>query len=58
MKPTTTPGNANGKVSSASSVRLSGNSRRASSKPAITDTTSVAAVTAAESSTVAPRLDM
>src|SRR5476649_2142318 len=56
MNPTTTPGNASGNVSSATSNRLAGNSRRARNKPAIVDNPSVAAVTASDNAIVASKL--
>jgi hypothetical protein len=52
MKPTTTPGNANGKVSSATSTARPGNAWRWRNSPATVAIASVAAVVAAASSTV------
>ena len=58
MKPTTTPGKASGNVNNATSARRPGNRRRASSRPQTVESTSVAAVTAAESAIIASRLLM
>ena len=57
MKPTTTPGNASGKVSSAVSSERPGKRCRASSKPTSVASVSVIAVVAAASAKVATRLD-
>lgn len=56
MKPTTTPGNASGKVSMAVISRLPGTAWRTRNSPATLDSTSVASVTAADSTTVETRL--
>ena len=56
MKPTTTPGNASGKVSIAISTARPGKRWRCRNMPAIVAMTSVATVVAAASSTVLIRV--
>ena len=54
--PTTTPGNANGKLSTDTSTARPGNRLRSRNRAGIPPSTKVSTVTAADSATVSPKL--